>query len=188
MCRFHRWFKGELTEFRSRHEAAVADGIGIPATAWIPCSPMGVCQGLGGLPFELIADWADRGHRLRCATRRRGRLFGMAKRVAYHRPVGHGPMGGRCRASGRLDYDLVLAEAKNVAGRARAGSPARCPARRICPARSALTSSNRSSSRRLRCDRIDALITVAPPRVAARGLAVGHQEDRLAVWRHPDRS
>jgi peroxiredoxin len=47
-----------LTEFRSRHEAAVADGIGIYGISVDSVfSHKAFAQELGGLPFELIGDF-----------------------------------------------------------------------------------------------------------------------------------
>jgi peroxiredoxin len=48
----------ELTEFRSRHEAAVADGIGIYGISVDSVySHQAFVKELGGLPYELIADF-----------------------------------------------------------------------------------------------------------------------------------
>jgi peroxiredoxin len=48
----------ELTEFRSRHEAAAADGIGIYGISVDSVfSHQAFAKELGGLPYELIADF-----------------------------------------------------------------------------------------------------------------------------------
>src|SRR5450759_3698294 len=48
----------ELTEFRSRHEAAAADGIGIYGISIDSVfSHQAFVKELGGLPYELIADF-----------------------------------------------------------------------------------------------------------------------------------
>src|SRR6266849_4891514 len=48
----------ELTEFRSRHEAAAADGIGIYGISVDSVfSHQAFAKELGGLPFELIGDF-----------------------------------------------------------------------------------------------------------------------------------
>ena len=48
----------ELTEFRSRHEAAAADGIGIYGISVDSVfSHTAFAKELGGLPFDLIADF-----------------------------------------------------------------------------------------------------------------------------------
>ena len=47
-----------MTEFRSRHEAAVADGIGIYGISVDSVFSHGAfAKELGGLPYELIADF-----------------------------------------------------------------------------------------------------------------------------------
>ena len=48
----------ELTEFRSRHEAAAADGIGIYGISVDSVfSHQAFAQELGGLPFDLVGDF-----------------------------------------------------------------------------------------------------------------------------------
>src|SRR2546423_15402478 len=48
----------ELTEFRSRHEAAAADGIGIYGISVDSVfSHQAFAKELGGLPFDLIGDF-----------------------------------------------------------------------------------------------------------------------------------
>ena len=48
----------ELTEFRSRHEAAAADGIGIYGISVDSVFSHGAfAKELGGLPYDLIADF-----------------------------------------------------------------------------------------------------------------------------------
>ena len=48
----------ELTEFRSRHEAAAADGIGIYGISVDSVfSHQAFAKELGGLPYDLIADF-----------------------------------------------------------------------------------------------------------------------------------
>jgi peroxiredoxin len=108
-----------LTEFRSRHEQAVADGIGIYGISVDSVfSHQAFAKELGGLPFELIADF-ERKMVTDYGVRRDDveGYSGMAKRAVYvidHEGVVRWAW-ERSREEPLPDYDLVLAEAKKVA-------------------------------------------------------------------------
>ena len=108
-----------MTEFRSRHEAATADGIGIYGISVDSVfSHEAFAKELGGLPYELIADF-ERTMVTDYKVRRDdvAGYSGMARRAVYviDRSGTVRWVWERSREQPQPDYDLVLAEAKKVA-------------------------------------------------------------------------
>ena len=110
----------ELTEFRSRNDAAVADGIGIYGISVDSVfSHQAFAKELGGLPYELIGDF----------ERKLVTAFGVARDDV----AGYSGMARRTvfvidgdgvitwtwitsREQPQPDYDLVIEEARKAAG------------------------------------------------------------------------
>ncbi len=113
-----------MTEFRSRHDQAVADGIGIYAISVDSVfSHEAFAKELGGIPYELIADF-ERTMVTDYDVRRDdvAGYKGMAKRTVY--VIDHAGVirwaWERTKDEPLPDYDLVLAEAKKAAETAQA--------------------------------------------------------------------
>ena len=110
----------ELTEFRSRHEAAVADGIGIYGISVDSVfSHQAFAKELGGLPFDLIADF-ERKMVTDFGVRRDDveGYSGMARRTIFVID-GEGVIRWTwitSREHPQPDYDLVIEEARKAAG------------------------------------------------------------------------
>ena len=116
----------ELTEFRSRHEAAEADGIGLYGISVDSVfSHKAFAKELGDLPYELIADFerkmvGDYGVRRDDVAG----YSGLARRTVFVID----PSGTirytwvTSREQPQPDYDLVLVEARKAAGQAGAAS------------------------------------------------------------------
>jgi peroxiredoxin len=116
----------ELTEFRSRHEAAAGDGIGIYGISVdsVFCH-QAFAKELGGLPYELIADFerkmvSDYGVRRDDVAG----YSGIPRRTVF---VIDGDRNVRwtwvtSREQPQPDYDLVIEEARKAAGTLRSGS------------------------------------------------------------------
>ena len=109
----------ELTEFRSRHEAAAADGIGIYGISVDSVFSHGAfAKELGGLPFDLIGDF-ERKMVTDYGVRRDDveGYSGLAKRTVF-------VIDGNCTITYKWvtspeqrqpDYDLVIDEARKAA-------------------------------------------------------------------------
>jgi peroxiredoxin len=116
----------ELTEFRSRHEAAAADGIGIYAISVDSVfSHQAFAKELGGLPYELIADF-ERKMVTDYGVRRDDveGYSGIPRRTAFVID-GAGIIRWTwttSREKPQPDYDLVLEEARKAAGTSGSGS------------------------------------------------------------------
>ena len=109
----------ELTEFRSRHEAAAADGIGIYGISVDSVfSHQAFAKELGGLPFDLIGDF-ERKMVTDYGVRRddvQG-YSGLARRTVFVID-GSGTITYTWVTSPEQrqpDYDLVIEEARKVA-------------------------------------------------------------------------
>jgi peroxiredoxin len=109
----------ELTEFRSRHEAAAADGIGIYGISVDSVfSHQAFAKELGGLPFDLIGDFerkmvADYGVRRDDVEG----YSGLARRTVFVID-GSGTITYTWVTSPEQrqpDYDLVIEEARKAA-------------------------------------------------------------------------
>jgi glutaredoxin-dependent peroxiredoxin len=116
----------ELTEFRSRHEAAAADGIGIYGISVDSVfSHQAFAKELGGLPFDLIGDFerkmvADYGVRRDDVEG----YSGLARRTVFVID-GNGTITYTWVTSPEQrqpDYDLVIEEARKAAAAPRSGS------------------------------------------------------------------
>ena len=110
----------ELTEFRSRHEAAAAAGIGIYGISVDSVfSHTAFAKELGGLPFDLIGDF-ERKMVTDYDVRRDdvAGYSGMARRTIF--VIGRDGIirwtWVGSREQPQPDYDLVIEEAKKVAG------------------------------------------------------------------------
>jgi peroxiredoxin len=115
----------ELTEFRSRHEAAAADGIGIYGISVDSVfSHTAFAKELGGLPYELIADFERKmvtDYEVRrddvegySGIPRRTVLVIDGEGVIRYTWV-------TSREMPQPDYDLVIEEARKAAGASGAG-------------------------------------------------------------------
>ena len=111
----------ELTEFRSRHEAAAADGIGIYGISVDSVfSHQAFAKELGGLPFDLIGDFerkmvSDYGGRRDDVEG----YSGLARRTVFVID-GSGTITYTWVTSPEQrqpDYDLVIEEARKAAGK-----------------------------------------------------------------------
>jgi peroxiredoxin len=116
----------ELTEFRSRHEAAAADGIGIYGISVDSVfSHQAFAKELGGLPFDLIGDFerkmvADYGVRRDDVEG----YSGLARRTVFVID-GNGTITYTWVTSPEQrqpDYDLVIDEARKAAAAPRSES------------------------------------------------------------------
>lgn len=111
----------ELTEFRSRHEAAAADGIGIYGISVDSVfSHQAFAKELGGLPFDLIGDF-ERKMVTDYGVRRDDveGYSGLARRTVFVIDGG-GTITYTWVTSPEQrqpDYDLVIEEARKAAGR-----------------------------------------------------------------------
>jgi len=111
----------ELTEFRSRHEAAAADGIGIYGISVDSVfSHQAFAKELGGLPFDLIGDF-ERKMVTDYGVRRDDveGYSGLARRTVFVIDGG-GTITNTWVTSHEQrqpDYDLVIQEARKAAGR-----------------------------------------------------------------------
>ena len=109
----------ELTEFRSRHEAAAADGIGIYGISVDSVfSHQAFAKELGGLPFDLIGDF-ERKMVTDYGVRRDDveGYAGLARRTVFVID-GKGTITYTWVTSPEQrqpDYDLVIAEARKAA-------------------------------------------------------------------------
>jgi peroxiredoxin len=111
-----------LTEFRSRNEAAVADGIGIYGISVDSVfSHKAFAEELGGLPYELIGDFERKMvHAYGVARDDVAGYSGMARRTVFVID-GDGVITYTWvpSAEQRLpDYDLVIEEARKAARKA----------------------------------------------------------------------
>jgi len=110
----------ELTEFRSRHEAAAADGIGIYGISVDSVfSHQAFAKELGGLPFDLIGDF-ERKMVTDYGVRRDDveGYAGLARRTVFVID-GSGTITYTWVTSPEQrqpDYDLVIEEARKSAG------------------------------------------------------------------------
>jgi peroxiredoxin len=110
----------ELTEFRSRHEAAAAAGIGIYGISVDSVFSHGAfAKELGGLPFDLIGDF-ERKMVTDYGVRRDDveGYSGLAKRTVFVID-GNGTITYTWVTSPEQrqpDYDLVIEEARKAAG------------------------------------------------------------------------
>ena len=109
-----------MTEFRSRHEAAVADGIGIYGISVDSVfSHQAFAKELGGLPFELIGDF-ERKMVTDYGVRRDDveGYSGMARRTIFvidrERTIRWTWVGSREQP--QPDFDAVIDEARKAAG------------------------------------------------------------------------
>jgi glutaredoxin-dependent peroxiredoxin len=115
----------ELTEFRSRHEAAAADGIGIYGISVDSVfSHTAFAKELGGLPYELIADF-ERKMVTDYEVRRDDveGYSGIPRRTVFVIDV-EGVIRYSwvtSREKPQPDYDLVIEEARKAAGASGAG-------------------------------------------------------------------
>jgi peroxiredoxin len=116
----------ELTEFRSRHEAAAADGIGIYGISVDSVfSHQAFAKELGGLPFDLVGDFerkmvADYGVRRDDVEG----YSGLARRTVFVID-GNGTITYTWVTSPEQrqpDYDLVIEEARKAAAAPRSES------------------------------------------------------------------
>ena len=113
-----------MTEFRSRHEAAAADGIGIYGISVDSVfSHTAFAKELGGLPYELIADF-ERKMVTDYEVRRDDveGYSGIPRRTVFVID-GEGVITYTwvtSREKPQPDYDLVIAEARKAAGEAEA--------------------------------------------------------------------
>jgi len=111
----------ELTEFRSRHEAAAADGIGIYGISVDSVfSHQAFAKELGGLPFDLIGDF-ERKMVTDYGVRRDDveGYSGLARRTVFVID-GSGTITYTWVTSPEQrqpDYDLVIEEARKAAGK-----------------------------------------------------------------------
>jgi peroxiredoxin len=111
----------ELTEFRSRHEAAAADGIGIYGISVDSVfSHQAFAKELGGLPFDLIGDF-ERRMVTDYGVRRDDveGYSGLARRTVFVID-GSGTITYTWVTSPEQrqpDYDLVIEEARKAAGK-----------------------------------------------------------------------
>jgi len=111
----------ELTEFRSRHEAAAADGIGIYGISVDSVfSHQAFAKELGGLPFDLIGDF-ERKMVTDYGVRRDDveGYSGLARRTVFVIDGG-GTITYTWVTSPEQrqpDYDLVIEEARKAAGK-----------------------------------------------------------------------
>jgi glutaredoxin-dependent peroxiredoxin len=113
-------WRTELTEFRSRHEAAAKDGIGIYGISVDSVfSHRAFAEELGGLPFELVGDF-ERKMVTDYGVRRDdvAGYSGMARRTVYvidgTGTVTYAWQGSREQP--QPDYDLVIEEARKAGG------------------------------------------------------------------------
>ncbi len=110
----------ELTEFRSRHEAAAADGIGIYGISVDSVfSHQAFAKELGGLPFDLIGDF-ERKMVTDYGVRRDDveGYSGIARRTVFVID-GQGVIRYTwitSREHPQPDYDAVIEEARKAAG------------------------------------------------------------------------
>jgi peroxiredoxin len=115
----------ELTEFRSRHEAAAADGIGIYAISVDSVfSHQAFAKEIGGLPFDLIGDF-ERKMVTDYGVRRDdvAGYAGIARRTVFVID-GQGIVRYTwitSREQPQPDYDAVIEEARKAAGGTKAG-------------------------------------------------------------------
>jgi glutaredoxin-dependent peroxiredoxin len=111
----------ELTEFRSRHEAAAADGVGIYGISVDSVfSHQAFAKELGGLPFDLIGDF-ERKMVTDYGVRRDDveGYSGLARRTVFVID-GNGTvtyMWVTSPEQRQPDYDLVIEEARKAAGK-----------------------------------------------------------------------
>jgi peroxiredoxin len=111
----------ELTEFRSRHEAAAADGIGFYGISVDSVfSHQAFAKELGGLPFDLIGDF-ERRMVTDYGVRRDDveGYSGLARRTVFVID-GSGTITYTWVTSPEQrqpDYDLVIEEARKAAGK-----------------------------------------------------------------------
>jgi peroxiredoxin len=111
----------ELTEFRSRHEAAAADGIGLYGISVDSVfSHQAFAKELGGLPFDLIGDF-ERKMVTDYGVRRDDveGYSGLARRTVFVID-GSGTITYTWVTSPEQrqpDYDLVIKEARKAAGK-----------------------------------------------------------------------
>ena len=110
----------ELAEFRSRNEAAVADGIGIYGISVDSVfSHQAFAKELGGLPYELIGDFERKlVHAFGVARDDVAGYSGMARRTVFVID-GDGVITWTwitSREQPQPDYDLVIEEARKAAG------------------------------------------------------------------------
>jgi glutaredoxin-dependent peroxiredoxin len=116
----------ELTEFRSRHPAAEADGIGIYGISVDSVfSHQAFAKELGGLPYDLIADF-ERKMVTDYGVRRDdvAGYSGIPRRTVFVID-GDGMIRWTwitSRENPQPDYDLVIDEARKAAGAGRAAS------------------------------------------------------------------
>ena len=109
-----------MTEFRSRHEAATAAGIGIYGISVDSVfSHQAFAKELGGLPYDLIGDF-ERKMVTDYGVRRDdvAGYSGMARRTDFvidHDGIVRWTWVGS-REQPQPDYDLVIEEAKKAAG------------------------------------------------------------------------
>jgi peroxiredoxin len=111
----------ELTEFRSRNEAAVADGIGIYGISVDSVfSHTAFAKELGGLPYELIGDFERKlVHAFGVARDDVAGYSGMARRTVFVID-GDGVITWTwvtSREQPQPDYDLVIEEGRKAAAR-----------------------------------------------------------------------
>ena len=109
-----------MTEFRSRHEAAAADGIGIYGISVDSVfSHQAFAKELGGLPYELIADF-ERKMVTEYEVRRDDveGYSGIPRRTVFVID-GNGTITWTwitSREKAQPDYDLAIEEARKAAG------------------------------------------------------------------------
>ena len=109
-----------MAEFRSRNEAAVADGIGIYGISVDSVfAHKAFAQEMGGLPFELIADFERKlVNAFGVARDDVAGYSGMARRTVFVID-GNGVITWTwitSREHPQPDYDLVIEEARKAAG------------------------------------------------------------------------
>ena len=116
----------ELTEFRSRHEAAAADGIGIYGISVDSVfSHQAFAKELGGLPYDLIADF-ERKMVTDYGVRREDveGYSGIPRRTVFVMD-GDGIIRWTwvtSREKPQPDYDLVIEEARKTIGESGVGA------------------------------------------------------------------